>query len=74
MNLEWVTYRENNRHYRESNEYTSKYFGVCFNKKSQKWEAAITNKGKQYGLGHFVSEYEAHLAYEKALALMVSEV
>lgn len=51
--------------------WTSKYKGVSFNKKSNKWTACIATKGKrkQKHLGTFKTELEAHHAYQKAIKL-----
>lgn len=70
-NLEWVTYRENIRHRNDACDFTSKYFGVCLDKASSKWYAGITHNKKQKALGYFETEYEAHLAYEAALAKLL---
>jgi hypothetical protein len=48
-------------------EYSSKYKGVSWNKSLNKWVAQINVDGKQKYLGTFTDEYEAHLAYQKAL-------
>lgn len=65
-NLEIVTQRDNaNKKHIIS---TSKYTGVCWSKEKRKWRASINLKYKQSHLGYFNNEYEAHLAYEKALS------
>jgi len=65
-NLEVVTHRENsNQKHIKS---TSKYVGVHWRKDVNKWRALIGVNGKDKCLGHFKSEYKAHLAYQKALA------
>jgi len=46
---------------------TSKYKGVSWSKKNKKWQSAIYINKKQIYLGYFTNEYEAHLAYQKAL-------
>ena len=66
-NLEWATHRENLRHKNAVMNFTSKYFGVCFDKSMNKWYAGITHNKKQKLIGYFDSEYEAHLSYEKEL-------
>lgn len=48
-------------------EKTSKYTGVCLNKKTGKWGARATMDGKYKHLGLFPTEIQAHLAYKKAL-------
>lgn len=64
-NLEIITQRENAnfKHIKSS----SKYTGVGWNKLAKKWKATIGINGKNRHLGYFINEYDAHLAYEKAL-------
>ena len=53
-----------------SHKYTkssSKYRGVTWNKKANKWKACIRFKGKQRYLGLFTDELEASQAYQTAL-------
>lgn len=47
---------------------SSKYVGVHLPKNSKKWRAVITHNKRKVNLGMFATEYEAHLAYEKALS------
>jgi len=64
-NLEIVSGRENtNKKHIKS---TSKYVGVSWAKKRNKWTAQITINRKVINLGFFNNEYDAHLAYEKSL-------
>lgn len=65
-NLEIVTQRKNTnkKHIKSS----SKYVGVSFNKLRLKWRAFIRINGVLKSLGSYTSEYNAHLAYEKALS------
>lgn len=46
---------------------TNKYKGVSKVSNSKNWRARITINSKRIDLGCFPTEYEAHLAYEKAL-------
>ena len=64
-NLEIVTFRvnTNKKHLNSS----SKYTGVTWFKSKNKWISQIVIKGKNKYLGLFINEYDAHLAYEKAL-------
>lgn len=64
-NLRIVSQRENA--YKTQNKYTSKYKGVCFSKKSNKWLSRIYLNNINYTLGYFATEHEAHLAYQNAL-------
>ena len=64
-NLEIVTSRENsNKKHLKS---TSKYVGVHWHKATNKWASSIEIKNKVKHLGVFTNEYDAHLAYKKAL-------
>jgi len=45
---------------------TSRYRGVSFNRKTNKFKAVITTKGKQTFLGYFESEVDAAKAYDAA--------
>jgi hypothetical protein len=64
-NLQLITVRENNS--KDKNGYTSQYVGVCFDKDRNKWRSVIVINKKQNNLGRFDNEYDAHLAYQKAL-------
>ena len=66
-NLEYVSSRENNSHAWQNRIKTSKYTGVCWHKKSNKWQSSIRINGKLKSLGTFDSELDAHNAYLKAL-------
>lgn len=61
-NLRIITTRENSdkKHIKRSSEYT----GVCWDKQMNKWRAQIYIKGKQKNLGLFLTENEAHNAYQ----------
>ena len=45
----------------------SKYTGVSFDKRYNKWRSEIYINGKSKYLGSFTNEYDAHLAYQEAL-------
>ena len=62
-NLELVTQRENAnlKHLSSS----SKYTGVCWAKRSNKWLANIYVNGKLKHLGYFTNELDASHAYQK---------
>jgi hypothetical protein len=64
-NLEIVTQRQNSnlKHIKSS----SKYVGVSWDKKLQKWSSYITIKKNRLALGHFTTELEAYQYYENAL-------
>ena len=63
-NLQVITKRENSSKDRKG---ISKYTGVTFNKKSNKWRSQIWIDGKNKTLGIFDDELEAHRAYQKEL-------
>lgn len=65
-NLEWCTHRENTAHWRLLSNKTSKYVGVHWDKKSEKWRASIRIKKKLFHLGCFKNEIDAHHAYINA--------
>ena len=64
-NLEIVTQRENANLKRFKS--SSEYVGVNWYKRLNKWVAKIWVNGKKKHLGYFINEYDAHLAYQKAL-------
>jgi hypothetical protein len=54
---------------------SSKYFGVSWKKRDKSWRSAITYEGKSINIGHFKSEIDAALAYnKKALELYGNDV
>jgi hypothetical protein len=64
-NLQVITNRENCR--KTQGRYSSQYKGVCWNKQHNKWRSEIMINYKKVHLGHYTDEYQAHLAYQKAL-------
>ena len=66
-NLEEVTHRGNISHAFKNKNKTSKYTGVYFNKKSNKWEACFKIKRKNNYLGCYENEIDAAKAYNNAL-------
>jgi hypothetical protein len=64
-NLQLISNRENCS--KDTRSIYSKYVGVTFHKQRNKWQSAIKIDGKSKYLGSFTDEYEAHLAYQKAL-------
>jgi hypothetical protein len=65
-NLQIVTARENCS--KDKVNKSSEYTGVTWSKKSNKWLSSIRIGSKRKHLGSFSNEYDAHLAYQKALS------
>ena len=63
-NIQIVSNRENSSKNRKG---SSKYVGVSFHNKTKKFLSTIYKDGKNKNLGLFTNEYDAHLAYQKAL-------
>jgi hypothetical protein len=66
-NLQLISHRENCSKDRKGG--SSKYIGVFWSKKYNKWIGIIVINRKQKQLGYFNTEHEAHLAYQKALEM-----
>jgi hypothetical protein len=66
-NLRLATHSQNSCNSRrdKSNTY-SRFRGVSFSKRKQKWFAAIRANGKKIWLGYFDDEFSAALAYDRA--------
>jgi len=64
-NLRVATCSQNNRNKNKFKNCSSKYKGVCWDKKNNKWRARIKINGKQKHLGYFDNEEEACEAYKK---------
>ena len=62
-NLRRSNVTNNNHNKTKSKNASSKYFGVSFNKKYNKYCAVITKDGKTYNLGSYVLEKDAANAY-----------
>jgi AP2 domain/HNH endonuclease len=65
-NLRLCTFAENCRNTRRTAGSSSKYKGVHWRKKTQKWAAAIRFENKTYHLGCFDNELDAARAYDRA--------
>jgi 3'-phosphoadenosine 5'-phosphosulfate sulfotransferase len=64
-NLQIISARENISKDWKGN--TSKYTGVSWHKRENKWKSQIQINGKRKHLGRFTNEFQAHEAYQKAL-------
>lgn len=64
-NLRLVTVRENNQNLYIHRQ--GRLPGCTFYKRNGKWKSQITIKGRNYHLGYFDTELEAHQIYLKAL-------
>ena len=65
-NLQVTTHRHNAS--KDIKNKTSKYTGVSWNKQANKWECCYRIGFKKHHIGLFTDEYDAHLAYQKALS------
>jgi len=70
-NLQILSARQNSVKYRETQKTSSKYIGVCRDKRRETWYSRIRHNGKQIYLGSYKNEYDAYLAYQKALKVIV---
>ena len=70
-NLRHVTVRQNaqNRHIKK----TSKYPGVHWEKRSERWQAQIGLNGRRKHLGYFTDERDAFSAYKEAVQAMTGQ-
>lgn len=67
-NLRPVTDQQNHFNRRSVTATTSVHKGVSWDARRRIWIAGITASGQHFGLGSFVSETEAAIAYDKAAA------
>ena len=68
INLQLITNRENAS--KDKKGFTSKYIGVCWDKKYNKWLSQIRIGNKSKFLGYFSNELEASEAYRNKLAAL----
>jgi hypothetical protein len=72
-NLRIATPAENVRNKRKNGTKKTKYKGVYLRPENGTWRVKIEKNGKQYNIGHFSSEREAAIAYNKAALEMFGE-
>ena len=65
-NLRLANQSLNNGNQRPRSGGSSKFKGVCWHKRGQKWQATIAFNSKRRGLGLFESEIDAAKAYDRA--------
>jgi len=68
-NLEIVTSRENitTCYRKNAGTFASKFVGVSWDKRKEKWQSKISIEGKCRHLGYFPTEVHAYIAYSNAL-------
>jgi len=67
-NLRLATRAQNSCNRRKTKSKTSsRFIGVCFHKRHQRWYADIRHNGKKIWLGSFASEIDAARAHDKAV-------
>lgn len=64
-NCRWATPQEQSINRGKHKYKSSKYKGVCFDKKNKLWICTIGHMYKKYYLGSFASELEAAIEYDK---------
>ncbi len=63
QNLRWCSQLQNGKNRTKSANKSSKFKGVSWHEKAQKWQAGIRLSGKLIHLGYFISEEDAALVY-----------
>ena len=66
INLREATSGQNKANRRSHNRSTSKYLGVCWDKREKKWRAQITSGNRKIAIGYFNCEIEAAKSYDAA--------
>lgn len=72
-NCRWATRAEQMMNRRKFDNCSSKFKGVSWNKKDQRWKAGINVEGKWTYLGNFTSEVEAAQAYDSEARRLFGE-
>jgi len=66
QNLRLCTRAENQHNRKKHKKGSSQHKGVCWHKRTHKWQARVQSDGKQHSLGYFTDEKEAARAYDRA--------
>jgi len=72
-NLRKCSNAENNRNQNPRTGCTSRFKGVCWNKKDRRWRVQIMVDGKINNLGNFKDELKAAITYDKAAKVHYGE-
>lgn len=72
-NIRMCTITQNNTNRRSEKHSASKYLGVCWFNRKQRWFASIRFNKKLIHLGSFINEKDAALAYNKRAAELHGE-
>lgn len=72
-NVRWVTTQQNQMNKGSWKNSTSKYKGVCWDKKTKKWRASIQKDREVIYLGQFIDEKDAAIVYNKAALELFGE-
>jgi len=65
-NLRLATFEQNAQNRLKNSKNTSGFKGVSWHKRDERWQAAITVKGKVLHLGYYKTPEDAYLAYVEA--------
>jgi len=72
-NLRICTRSQNLQRNTKNGNTSSRFKGVCWDKKNKKWKVHIKTNGRQLHLGRFASEIEAAKRYDKAAHALYGE-
>jgi len=72
-NLRAATRSQGNMNQGASLGSTSRFKGVSWHKRDEKWDAKINKHGKRYHLGYFTDEADAARAYDRAAARLFGQ-
>ena len=62
-NLRWCDHSQNSRNRKKCENTSSKYRGICFEKRNNKWKVCCSLNGKLKHIGYYKTEIEAAEAY-----------